>query len=102
MRILCTMPASRIANVCCPPAALQTPVPWAVSLQPDSVPHESLPPPAPGPRRYKGREGRCRRINLLGGGTGITPLYQVGGRWSRSLTLFAAWQGMLGDSMPGA
>ncbi|KAI7840931.1 hypothetical protein COHA_005362 [Chlorella ohadii] len=26
---------------------------------------------------YNGREGRCRRINLLGGGTGITPLYQV-------------------------
>lgn len=29
------------------------------------------------PCRYKGREGRCRRINLLGGGTGITPIYQV-------------------------
>ncbi|KAL4430845.1 hypothetical protein ABPG75_006101 [Micractinium tetrahymenae] len=26
---------------------------------------------------HQGREGRCRRINLLGGGTGITPLYQV-------------------------
>ncbi|KAL4420023.1 hypothetical protein ABPG77_001273 [Micractinium sp. CCAP 211/92] len=26
---------------------------------------------------HKGREGRCSRINLLGGGTGITPLYQV-------------------------
>lgn len=33
--------------------------------------------PAVAPRRYKGREGRCRRINLLGGGTGITPLYQA-------------------------
>lgn len=27
--------------------------------------------------RYKGREGHCKRMNLLGGGTGITPLYQV-------------------------